>query len=184
MFLLNAIWEVWVIGTAKNDRELDVKREREREKKKPKKKRHEQVQCPIQGKSFEDMKRQKKKKNRNLAIFPSRDASTSQLWPLAPDPAVFGFTGLFHGTYLYSLVESVACLARENYPWLSINRLSSSFYPKNPRSLYKPWEKVSLPFQETLRSDFHVNDKDPVTALKESNYVVLTKYHTGNCFQG
>lgn len=80
----------------------------------------------------------KKKKNRNLAIFPSRDASTSQLWPLAPDPAVFGFTGLFHGTYLYSLVESVACLARENYPWLSINRLSSSFYPKNPRSLYKP----------------------------------------------
>lgn len=61
-----------------------------------------------------------------------------QLWPLPPDPAVFGFTGLFHGTYLYSLVESVACLARENYPWLSINRLSSSFYPKNPRSLYKP----------------------------------------------
>ena len=107
-----------------------------------------------------------------------------QLWPLPPDPAVFGFTGLFHGTYLYSLVESVACLAGENYPWLSINRLSSSFYPKNPRSLNKPWEKVSLPFQETLRFDFHANDKDPVTALKESNYVVLTKYHTGNCFQG
>ena len=61
-----------------------------------------------------------------------------QLWPLPPDPAVFGFTGLFHSTYLYSLVESVACLARENYPWLSINRLSSSFYPKNLRSLYKP----------------------------------------------
>lgn len=140
--------------------------------------------APFKVKVSKTWKDKKKKKNRNLAIFPSRDASTSQLWPLAPDPAVFGFTGLFHGTYLYSLVESVACLARENYPWLSINRLSSSFYPKNPRSLYKPWEKVSLPFQETLRSDFHVNDKDPVTALKESNYVVLTKYHTGNCFQG
>lgn len=184
MFLLNAIWEVWVIGTAKNDRELDVKRERERKKIKNQKKRDmNKFSAPFKVKVSKTWK-DKKKKNRNLAIFPSRDASTSQLWPLAPDPAVFGFTGLFHGTYLYSLVESVACLARENYPWLSINRLSSSFYPKNPRSLYKPWEKVSLPFQETLRSDFHTNDKDPVTALKESNYVVLTKYHTGNCFQG
>ena len=183
MFLLNAIWEVWVIGTAKNDRELDVKREREKKIKNQKKRDMNKFSAPFKVKVSKTWK-DKKKKNRNLAIFPSRDASTSQLWPLPPDPAVFGFTGLFHGTYLYSLVESVACLARENYPWLSINRLSSSFYPKNPRSLYKPWEKVSLPFQETLRSDFHTNDKDPVTALKESNYVVLTKYHTGNCFQG
>ena len=107
-----------------------------------------------------------------------------QLWPLPPDPAVFGFTGLFHGTYLYSLVESVACLARENYPWLSINRLSSSFYPKNPRSLYKPWKKVSLPFQETLRSDFHANDKDPVTALKEGNYCRTHKISHEKLFPG
>ena len=148
MFLLNAIWEVWVIGTAKNDRELDVKREREKKNKKPKKKRHEQVQCPIQGKSFEDMERQKKK-NRNLAIFPSRDASTSQLWPLALDPAVFGFTGLFHGTYLYSLVESVACLARENYPWLSINRLSSSsFIPKTRDHFINPEKKCHCLFKK------------------------------------
>lgn len=83
--------------------------------------------------------------------------------PLAPDPAVFGFTELFHGTYLYSLVESVACLARENYPWLSINRLSSSsFIPKTRDHFINPEKKCHCLFKKPRGLIFMRTTKIPL----------------------